>query len=1187
MSRPCDNRFKRRQKNSSKRAASALLGVEQLERRDVPSAVYWTGDAGTTNWGDAGNWSAVDPLISNVRSAILPGPSDNVIIDLAGVTVDHSAASQDVIGSLQVTGAHVTLNLSAGTLDLSGASGSGTFQVDQTGDAVNLMSVLKDATVTSGTTIVAPGTGGILDGVTLDGSLYILWGGTATIKNGLVLNGTIDVGASGPPGTVVSTPGIILRTSSWAPPSSYLTFDDSNGLQTLSTTGQGQIDFSGDGGSNSLNVTGSTLTIAAGVTINGSSGVSSIIGPINNFGSIDEDNGGTVAINFGQGSGAPVGWTNNGAVEVSSGTLELGGAWTNNGTITASSKTSLYLGDSGVAGAADPNPTSDAWVNNGTINTSGTLVYLGGYLTQGPTNFDPAALGLGADTVYLTGTLDNSSHTLTLTPGVTSATGTLIVSSGQIDGGTVDATAVPLDVSGGSLDGVTLDGTLDVLGASATIRGGLVLNGVIVMGDANALSPVLIFDDTDGPQTLSTNSQGSIDFEASSSINIVGSTLTIAAGITIQDDYPTSAPYFASQNTIDGPIDNFGNIDEDNGGIIAINFDQGPGSLYTWEDSAGALVPWTNNGTIEVSKGTLSLGGPWTNNGFITAGSGTTLHLGDIWVAPNAVDPNPTGDAWINNGTISTGGTNVTLGGNLTWSPTNLDLAALGLGADTVSILGTLDNSAHTLTMAPGVTSITGNWTLGPGQIDGGTIDETAAAVLVQSYGTLNGVTLINPPALTTPSDLLSGPSGAPAQQHDTVQEMGPNGRYVDLLYQRLLGRIPDVQGGSYFVTALDSGQATQAGVVGDILHSQEYLTREVTQLYQTVLGRAPDAGGLASSIAMLAAGASSTQLEAILLGSAEYFGAAGGTNAGFVSAVYQTVLGRKADAPGALDFALELVGGVSCETVAQQILASPEGASLEVQSTYVTILNRDADSVGLAAGSALLENGGSLQPLIVTLATSSEFAGQVNGDVGQLFVTQVYQSLLGRAPDSAALALGAGAIDAGTATRLQIVEEIQSSTEYRTDEVDAAYQEVLGRTPDQGGLGGSLAFLGQGGTLSQLEAMLLSSNEFFTAKGGGTDSGFLSALYEVALNRAVDSGGAQSFGQALAGGASRNSVVADVLNSSESQTLAVVGLYNRYLGRSADPGGLSTALAALQNGASLDQIAAMLIASPEYLDRL
>ncbi len=106
-------------KKNRKNAARASLGVEHLERRDVPSVVYWTGDAGTTHWNDAGNWSTVDPSTSNVPSQVLPGPTDSVIIDLPGVTVDHSAASHDVIASLQVTAANVTLNLSAGTLDLS------------------------------------------------------------------------------------------------------------------------------------------------------------------------------------------------------------------------------------------------------------------------------------------------------------------------------------------------------------------------------------------------------------------------------------------------------------------------------------------------------------------------------------------------------------------------------------------------------------------------------------------------------------------------------------------------------------------------------------------------------------------------------------------------------------------------------------------------------------------------------------------------------------------------------------------------------------------------------------------------------------------------------------------------------------------------------------------------------------
>ncbi len=895
--------------------------------------------------------------------------------------------------------------------------------------------------MTSSTTIEAVGTSGTLNGVTLDGTLEIN-GASAAVKNGIVLNGVIEVISSADPADNHST----------------LIFDDSNGPETLSTTSLGHIyfdatlghlaDTSSPGVFNSLNVVGSTLTIAAGVTINGSSGLNvpsstdAITGLIDNLGSIDEDSGGTLAINFGQGSGSPVGWTNNGAIEVSNGKLELGGAWINNGVISASSNTILYLGDGVVAGAANPDPTGDAWVNNGTINTTGTLVYLGGFLTQGPTNYDPAALGLGTDTVYLIGTFKNALQTLALTPGVTSGSGTWMVSGGQIDGGTVDATAAPLVVSGGALEGVTLSGTLNVLGANATIKDGLVLDGVIELGEAFTLSPVLIFDDTDGPQMLSTTSNGFIDFASSGSLNVFGSTLTIAAGVTIQSDYPLPEPYFPAMDSITGPIDNFGKIKNDSGGIILINYDRGPGSLYTWQDSAGSLIPWTNNGSIEVRIGTLSLGGLLTNNGTITAGIGTTFNLGDSWVAPDPVDPNPTGDAWVNNGTITSGGTNVSLGGNLTWATTNLDLDALGLGKDTVSILGTLDNSSHTLTLTWGVTSVTGSWTLRPGQIDGGTVDERGAALIVESYGILNGVTLIGSPSSEPPS----GPSGAPAQLHDPIQAMGPNGRYVDLLYERLLGRAADVQGGTNFVSALDSGQATKAEVVEVILHSQEYLTLEATLLYQGILGRSPDAGGLANSVAMLVAGASSTQLEATLLGSAEYYTNAGGTNAGFFSALYESVLGRKADSIGVQNFEQELAGGASRAMVAQQMLVSPEGVLPEVRSIYESVLNRAADGAGISDFGALLLNGGSPEQIIVQLASSPEFAGLVNGDIGQVFVTQVYQALLGRAPDPAALASDAGAIDAGTMTRLQIVEEIESSTEYRTNEVDNLYQQVLER---------------------------------------------------------------------------------------------------------------------------------------------
>ena len=123
----------------------------------APATVYWTGDAGDNNWDDPGNWSFVDPARRNVPESVLPGPNDNVVIDVAGATVNHAITSYDTIRSLKVTAPGVTLNLDSGTLDLSGGGTLGTFQAESPGDVVNLMGgVLKSASVTSGTTITVP-----------------------------------------------------------------------------------------------------------------------------------------------------------------------------------------------------------------------------------------------------------------------------------------------------------------------------------------------------------------------------------------------------------------------------------------------------------------------------------------------------------------------------------------------------------------------------------------------------------------------------------------------------------------------------------------------------------------------------------------------------------------------------------------------------------------------------------------------------------------------------------------------------------------------------------------------------------------------------------------------------------------------------------------------------------------------
>jgi hypothetical protein len=196
--------------------------------------------------------------------------------------------------------------------------------------------------------------------------------------------------------------------------------------------------------------------------------------------------------------------------------------------------------------------------------------------------------------------------------------------------------------------------------------------------------------------------------------------------------------------------------------------------------------------------------------------------------------------------------------------------------------------------------------------------------------------------------------------------------------------------------------------------------------------------------------------------------------------------------------------------------------------------------------------------------------------------VEQVYLDLLNRPVDVGGLANWTGQLDQGI-SRAQVVAGIEASAEYKAVIVQTLYQKLLHRAADPAGLSGWVAFLTQGGTALQLEAKLIGSPEYFTNRGGGTNMGFLQAVYQDVLNRMLDTGGAQSWGQALSNGASTEAVATAIIGSMESQQDEVNAVYMEFLHRTADPSGLATFTGALQNGTSLEQVILALVSSSEY----
>jgi uncharacterized protein (TIGR03118 family) len=199
-----------------------------------------------------------------------------------------------------------------------------------------------------------------------------------------------------------------------------------------------------------------------------------------------------------------------------------------------------------------------------------------------------------------------------------------------------------------------------------------------------------------------------------------------------------------------------------------------------------------------------------------------------------------------------------------------------------------------------------------------------------------------------------------------------------------------------------------------------------------------------------------------------------------------------------------------------------------------------------------------------------------------QLFVNQVYLDLLKRSADPPGLNTWTGMLNQGV-PRSQIVQNIESGLEFRTDQVTAIYNQFLHRAVDPSGLATFTNLLASGGTVEQVEGTVVGSEEYFQNRGGGTNSGFLTALYQDGLNRAIDPSGQAMFSMELASGVTPGQVAAAVFGSSEFLQDTVQGFYQNLLHRAADPTGLNSFVNALQNGATDQQVMAAIAGSSEF----
>ena len=155
---------------------------------------------------------------------------------------------------------------------------------------------------------------------------------------------------------------------------------------------------------------------------------------------------------------------------------------------------------------------------------------------------------------------------------------------------------------------------------------------------------------------------------------------------------------------------------------------------------------------------------------------------------------------------------------------------------------------------------------------------------------------------------------GDPAQEIVTIYANGPtpNQSYVAALYQDLLHRDADAAGLAAWSGLLDQG-VSRMQVALDIEQSPEYRQDEIQSLYTHYLLRQADPAGLAAFTNFLAQGGTLEQVAADIVGSPEYYQTrGGGTIQGFLTALYEDVLGRSIDPNGQSVFGQALAAGAT-----------------------------------------------------------------------------------------------------------------------------------------------------------------------------------------------------------------------------------------------------------------------------------
>jgi photosystem II stability/assembly factor-like uncharacterized protein len=322
--------------------------------------------------------------------------------------------------------------------------------------------------------------------------------------------------------------------------------------------------------------------------------------------------------------------------------------------------------------------------------------------------------------------------------------------------------------------------------------------------------------------------------------------------------------------------------------------------------------------------------------------------------------------------------------------------------------------------------------------------------------------------------------------------------------------------------------------------------------------------------------------------------------NGTFVTGLYHDLLSRQADNSGFVGFisTVDPARFSFLQPIAQAFVTSGEArADLISNGTitsqhptatgyYPTLLGRAASAGEIAPWLQALQQGATPEQVIAAIASSGEFF-QVSGGNDAGFVNDLYTNptILGRssAPSAGEINGWLGFLSQTEMTaRSNVLNAFFHSDEYRILLINTFYSKYLGRPASSGDIGVWLPQLQNGMSDETFLASLVGSDEYF-ANHGGTNTSWLSGVYNDLLNRPPDPPGEAAFLGQLQAGVSRSVIALQLEASTEYRTNLIQSDFGKYLGRGASPTEVGNFLGALQSGLSDEGLATIVLASAEY----